>query len=174
MLTSLLIGMAFMHFFRRRATFARHLAASNSGLTPSRYFRLMAMSLALVIWDLVVFGLTLSFNYRHGLRPWTSWADVHSNWSNVNRFPLVLIQKSDRHWLYFIWWTIPVTAFLFFAFFAFSHDAVTECISWFRCCLCRDHRDRKNVAPLRSFGKTRFVHYALYCRSSGLCSFICA
>ncbi|KAI0752092.1 pheromone A receptor-domain-containing protein [Fomes fomentarius] len=119
-------ALAFFHFFKRRATFARHLAASNTGLTPSRYFRLMAMSLALMIWDLVVVALTLVFNYRPGLRPWTGWADVHSNWLHVNRFPVFLIPADTLRWTYFLWWTIPVTAYMFFAFFAFSRDALTE------------------------------------------------
>ncbi|PIL26111.1 hypothetical protein GSI_11865 [Ganoderma sinense ZZ0214-1] len=149
-------GMAFMHFFRRRATFARHLAASNSGLTPSRYFRLMTMSLALIIWDLVVFALTLCFNYRNGLRPWTSWADVHSNWLRVNRFPIVAIPSSDKNWLYFIWWTIPATAYMFFAFFAFGHDTVVQmvaCIQWTRRRVLRQNFNRKTVTPLSSLDK---------------------
>ncbi|TBU29733.1 pheromone A receptor-domain-containing protein [Dichomitus squalens] len=153
-------GLAFMHFFRRRATFARHLAASNSGLTPSRYFRLMTMSLALVIWDLVVFALTLSFNYRNGLRPWTSWADVHSNWLNVNRFPIVLVPASDKRWLYFIWWTIPVTAYMFFAFFAFSNDVSSQfyaCLWWLRRHILRYDPDRKTTIPIGSPDKTSFA-----------------
>ncbi|KAI0632780.1 pheromone A receptor-domain-containing protein [Trametes polyzona] len=133
--TFILGGMAFMHFFRRRATFARHLAASNSGLTPSRYFRLMSMSLALVIWDVVIFALTLSWNYRNGLRPWTNWADVHSNWLAIGRFPMAFIPADDKRWLYFIWWTAPTTAYMFFAFFAFGRDASVEygaCVRWSR------------------------------------------
>ncbi|RPD76936.1 STE3-domain-containing protein [Lentinus tigrinus ALCF2SS1-7] len=133
--TFVLGALAFFHFFRRRATFARHLAASNTGLTPSRYFRLMAMSLALMIWNLVVFALTLAFNYRRGLRPWTNWADVHSNWLNINRFPVFLIPSDTLRWTYFLWWTIPVTAYMFFAFFAFGRDALIEYagyFSWFK------------------------------------------
>ncbi|KAH9887049.1 GPCR fungal pheromone mating factor [Cubamyces lactineus] len=128
-------GLAFLHFFRRRATFARHLAASNSGLTPSRYFRLMAMSLALMIWNLLIFVLTLSFNYRNGLRPWTNWADVHSNWLAVGQYPTVLIPRNLLRWTYFLWWTIPVTAYMFFAFFSFGQDAVSEygaCVTWIK------------------------------------------
>ncbi|KAI0350982.1 fungal pheromone STE3G-protein-coupled receptor [Trametes cingulata] len=156
--TLVLGGMAFMHFFRRRATFARHLAASNSGLTPSRYFRLMTMSLALVIWDVVVFALTLSWNYRNGMRPWTNWADVHSNWLAIGRFPIVLVPASDKQWLYFIWWTVPATAYMFFAFFAFGRDASTEygaCIRWFRRHILRQDPDRKTASPLDSFAKSR-------------------
>ena len=123
-------AMAFFHFFKRRATFARHLATSNAGLTPSRYFRLMAMALALMIWDLVVFIFTLLFNYANGLRPWTNWADVHFNWLHINQFPVILIPQATLRWTYFIWWTIPATAYLFFAFFAFGRDAINEYTSY--------------------------------------------
>ena len=91
----------------------------------------MAMSLALMIWNLVVFALTLAFNYQHGLRPWTGWADVHSDWLHINRFPVILIPKGMLQWTYFLWWTIPVTAYMFFAFFAFGRDAVIEYASYF-------------------------------------------
>nr|AYF56467.1 pheromone receptor [Coriolopsis trogii] len=133
--TFVLGALAFYHFFQRRATFARHLAASNTGLTPSRYFRLMAMSLALMIWNLVVFVLTLTFNYRPGLRPWTNWDDVHSNWLNINRFPVFFIPPDTLRWTYFLWWTIPITAYMFFAFFAFGRDALSEYgsyVMWFK------------------------------------------
>ncbi|KAI1782021.1 putative fungal pheromone GPCR, STE3-type [Ganoderma leucocontextum] len=133
--TFVLGGLSFFHFFKRRATFARHLAASNTGLTPSRYFRLMAMSLALMIWNLLVFSLTLFFDYRNGLRPWTSWADVHSNWQHINRFPIVLIPADTLRWTYFLWWTIPVTSYIFFAFFAFGQDTFIEygaSVAWFK------------------------------------------
>ncbi|KAI0651373.1 GPCR fungal pheromone mating factor [Trametes meyenii] len=124
--TFVLGGLAFRHFFKRRATFARHLAVSTSGLTPSRYFRLMSMSLALMIWNLLIFALTLYFNYRNGLRPWTNWADVHSNWLAMGRFPALLIPRYVLRWTLFLWWTIPITAYMFFAFFAFGRDAVSE------------------------------------------------
>lgn len=91
----------------------------------------MAMSLALMIWNLVVFALTLSFNYRPGLRPWTGWADVHSNWLHINRFPVFLIPSDTLRWTYFLWWTIPATAYMFFAFFAFGHDALIEYTGYF-------------------------------------------
>ena len=142
-----------MHFFRRRATFARHLAASNTGLTPSRYFRLMTMSLALVIWDLEVFSITLSFNYRDGFRPWTGWADVHSDWLHISQFPTVFIPAGELPWLYFIWWTIPVTAYLFSVFFAFGHDVTSQFgafTRWLRTRFVRHNPDCKAAAKLES------------------------
>ncbi|KAM5538797.1 hypothetical protein V8D89_007519 [Ganoderma adspersum] len=164
--TFVLGGLSFFHFFKRRATFARHLAASNTGLTPSRYFRLMAMSLALMIWNLLVFSLTLYFDYRNGLRPWTSWADVHSNWQHINRFPIVLIPAYTLRWTYFLWWATPATAYMFFAFFAFGRDTLSEyiiCVIWFKERVLRlqspakgtQLKDQASFKPIGSFPSPR-------------------
>lgn len=88
-----------------------------------------------MIWNLLVFSLTLFFDYRNGLRPWTSWADVHSNWQHINRFPVVLIPIDTLRWTYFLWWATPITAYMFFAFFAFGQDTMIEygaSITWFK------------------------------------------
>lgn len=144
--TFVLSGLAFVHFLRRRAIFARHLANSTSGLTPTRYFRLMAMSLVEMFWAVVVIAITLYFNYRDGLRPWISWANVHSDFSRIGQFPTVLIPTTELRWTYFLWWTTPVSACLFFVFFAFGADAVKEygaIIDWIR---TRLSRRRQHVA----------------------------
>ncbi|KAJ8502460.1 hypothetical protein ONZ45_g11739 [Pleurotus djamor] len=49
-------ALAFRNFWRRRVMFALHLQNSNSALTPSRYFRLIAMSLFQMLFAL--FGTT--------------------------------------------------------------------------------------------------------------------
>ncbi|EED83637.1 hypothetical STE3-type G-protein coupled receptor [Postia placenta Mad-698-R] len=161
--TFVLSGLAFVHFLRRRAIFARHLANSTSGLTPTRYFRLMAMSLVEMFWAVIVIAITLYFNYRDGLRPWISWANVHSDFSRIGQFPTVLIPTTELRWTYFLWWTTPVSAGLFFIFFAFGADAVKEygsCIEWLR--RVAIHRNDKNAplaATLPSFCQSRCVSF---------------
>ncbi|KAH8101256.1 putative fungal pheromone GPCR, STE3-type [Cristinia sonorae] len=126
-------ALAFLHFFRRRATFATHLASSSAGLTPGRYFRLMSMSIVLMFWSLLIISCNLYFNYRPGLRPWTNWADVHSNFSRVSRFPTKFIPEDSLRWTYFLWWTTPISAYIFVLFFAFGQDALREywaCVQW--------------------------------------------
>ncbi|CCM02275.1 uncharacterized protein FIBRA_04360 [Fibroporia radiculosa] len=128
-------GLAFIHFLRRRATFARHLANSSTALTPGRYFRLMTMALVEMFWALFIISCTLYFNYRDGLRPWISWANVHSNFSNINLFALIVIPPTLLQWTYFLWWTTPISGYLFFVFFAFGADAMKEYalfVAWFR------------------------------------------
>ncbi|KAJ7475524.1 putative fungal pheromone GPCR, STE3-type [Mycena galericulata] len=116
---------ALYHFFRRRLTFARHLQAASS-LTPSRYFRLMAMALAQMVWATVVTVADMAFTLRPGLRPWVSWASVHSDFGRVAVFPTAFIPAQTLLVSYLIWWTVPLSALLFAAFFAFGEDAKRE------------------------------------------------
>ncbi|KAJ7768128.1 putative fungal pheromone GPCR, STE3-type [Mycena maculata] len=116
---------ALYHFFRRRLTFARHLQAASS-LTPSRYFRLMAMALAQMMWATIVTAADMAFTLRPGLRPWISWANVHSDFGRVGVFPTAFIPAQTLLVSYLIWWTVPLSALLFAAFFAFGEDAKRE------------------------------------------------
>ena len=118
--------MALYHFARRRASFAKHIAASTSALTPGRYFRLMAMAVVEMFWSLTMFGLNMWFAYRSGLRPWTGWADVHWNFSRIGQFPAVFIPEATLRWSYFLWWSIPVTSYVFIAFFICGRDTLQE------------------------------------------------
>ncbi|KAL4249737.1 G-protein coupled receptor 4 family protein [Abortiporus biennis] len=124
--TFVFAGLSFTHFFRRRATFARHLSGTSSGLSPSRYFRLMTMAIVLMFWTLFVIGVTCWFNYRPGLRPWTNWDDVHSNFSRIGQFPNFVIPESTRKWALFFWFVPFITSILFIAFFAFGKDAMND------------------------------------------------
>ncbi|KAI0944383.1 hypothetical protein AcW1_002112 [Taiwanofungus camphoratus] len=155
--TFVFAGLAFVHFLARRATFAKHLAHAASALTPARYFRLMAMSLVEMFWALLVIACTLYFNYRSGLRPWISWANVHSDFSHINQFPLLLIPRDSLRWTYFLWWTTPISAYIFFVFFAFGQDAVKEygaCVRWVRRVVLRQKSGSACPTQLGSYPQT--------------------
>ncbi|KAJ7101761.1 pheromone A receptor-domain-containing protein [Mycena epipterygia] len=120
---------ALYHFFRRRVTFARHLQTASS-LTPGRYFRLMAMALVQMLWATIVTAADMAFTLNEGLRPWTSWADVHSNFGRVAVFPTAFIPAQTLLVSYLIWWTVPISSLLFAAFFAFGEDAKREYVAF--------------------------------------------
>lgn len=126
-------AVAVRHFFRRRVMFAKHLQNSNSGLTTSRYFRLMSMAVIQMFWSLIITSFNVWFSCQNGLRPWISWDNVHTGFSQIAYFPTVLIPTSTLTWTYILWWALPASAVIFFAFFSFGHDAVNEyrkCLSW--------------------------------------------
>ncbi|KAI6110417.1 GPCR fungal pheromone mating factor [Pisolithus croceorrhizus] len=128
-------AVAVRHFFRRRLMFAKHLQNSNSGLTTSRYFRLMSMAVVQMFWSLLITSFNMWFSCQNGLRPWISWDNVHMGFSQIAYFPTVFIPSSTLTWTYILWWALPASAVVFFAFFSFGHDAMNEyreCFSWVR------------------------------------------
>ncbi|KAJ7908603.1 Rcb2.42 [Mycena leptocephala] len=109
---------------------APHLRSAPAGLQlrahPSRYFRLMAMAIVQMFWATFLTVTNMWLTCRGGLRPWISWADVHSNFGRVGVFPRLFIPQEQWAWTYFIFWTLPITAVMFFSFFAFGQDAMKE------------------------------------------------
>ncbi len=123
-----------MHFLRHRITFARHLENSSSGLTTSRYLRLMAMAFTEIVVTAVSSSITLWFTSL-GLRPWTNWSDVHWDFSRVDTAVMAFAPPMVANYYYAIWYIIPVSSLIFFAFFAFGQEEVKEysaCWAWVR------------------------------------------
>lgn len=120
-------SLALRHFIVRRLSFAAHLHNSSSALTPSRYLRLMTMAVLQMVWSITATVYALAFaSSTERLRPWTTWDDVHSDWLRVDVFldaptPLII-----RNAFYVLWWIIPISTFLFVAFFSFGKDAMDE------------------------------------------------
>ncbi|KAJ7164083.1 GPCR fungal pheromone mating factor [Mycena filopes] len=120
-------GLALRHFIKRRISFAAHLDASHSALTTSRYLRLMLMSMLEMVWSIAVTSYTLWFNFLSSpVRPYTSWADVHSNFSRIDVYPTAFLPPLVIRAYYFLWWLIPISTFAFVTMFAFGRDAVED------------------------------------------------
>jgi pheromone a factor receptor len=133
--------------------FVRYIADSNSGLTYGRYLRLIALSFVQMFWSLFIISLNVRFDYRNGLRPWTTWADVHSNFSHINQFSRTLTTQSTLQWIYFLWWTVPITSYIFAAFFITGRDSVDEyrsIVRWSKTLIKRviPHRNRASGTSL--------------------------
>jgi pheromone a factor receptor len=126
-------GLAFYNFWRQRHSFAAGLQWQKSTFTMRRYLRAMLATLVIAIWDTAVIILVVVFTFRGSgsLRPYTSWADVHFDFSRVDQYPTLFIPATVLTQMYFMWWTVPVSAYSFFCFFALCEDAVAE----YRCVL---------------------------------------
>ncbi|EPQ55602.1 STE3-domain-containing protein [Gloeophyllum trabeum ATCC 11539] len=154
-------GLALYYFILQRAMFSKHLQSTNSGLTPSRYLRLLALSLAEMFWGLLVTILNMRFSLQAGLRPWISWENVHSDFSRINQYPLLAIPSTALSWTLFLWWTVPVSAMLFFLFFAFGEDAMREyraAVGWVRRTVLRQSVQSENKYPFSSSSHSTYVH----------------
>ncbi|KAJ6451995.1 pheromone receptor Rcb2 B43 [Mycena vitilis] len=144
-------GLALRHFMLRRISFAAHLDASHSALTTSRYLRLMLMSVIQMVWSLSITAYILWFTLMAvPLRPWTTWADVHSNFSRVDQYPTLFIPQEVLNSYYASWWVLPASTFIFVAFFAFGREAVEDYkhgLRWVWRCVFR-----QSAAPAAGFG----------------------
>ncbi|KAJ6580587.1 pheromone A receptor-domain-containing protein [Mycena sp. CBHHK59/15] len=131
-LTFIYSGLAFAAFHQRRRNFTSFLVTTNSSFTKRRYLRLMAITTVLAVWDAIVIAVVFAITFRSGLLPYTSWADVHSDFARADKYPTVFIPPDLLLWTYVSWWTIPLSGFSFFCFFSFGEDAVAEYGPWFR------------------------------------------
>ena len=132
-------------------TFAKHLAHAQSGLTPSRYLRLIAMSVVLMFISAVSTSITLWYSTL-SLRAWTSFADVHWGFPAIDLYTTFGTPVEALTYYYVIWLFVPVSSFVFFAFFAFGRDAVNEhrdCMFWGRRGVLR--RRETNLKPVADF-----------------------
>jgi hypothetical protein len=119
-------ALAAQKYFRRRFTFDLHLHQTNSSMTTNRYIRLIAMALVEMILGTSFTAFNLSSNVSVGLRPWISWENVHSNFSRVGLFPTSVLLPHRITNMMIIWWTVPASSIIFFAFFGFEDEALKE------------------------------------------------
>lgn len=133
----------------RRISFTAHLNASRSSLTTSRYLRLMLMAALQMVWSLTTTAYALWFTViAVPLRPWTTWADVHSNFLRIDQFPSILTPPTILTGYYVLWWIVPTSTFIYVAFFAFGREAVDEykkCFVWFRTHILRQKNTGQSV-----------------------------
>ncbi|KAF8628578.1 hypothetical protein AX17_005974 [Amanita inopinata Kibby_2008] len=125
-ITLIYAAIALHHFIRRRLVFTAHLQNSNSALTTNRYLRLIAMSTTEMFWGTAFTAYNMYSNMYHGLRPWTNWADVHSNFSRIRVFPAAVIPSRYFRPLMVFWWALPASSFIFFVFFGLGEESLKE------------------------------------------------
>ncbi|KIM42060.1 hypothetical protein M413DRAFT_445231 [Hebeloma cylindrosporum] len=113
---------AFMH---RRAQFNQFLT-SNTSLTVNRYFRLMCLATAEILFTLPIstYGLYLNISMKP-IYPWKSWSDTHFGWYIIDTFPAVLWRRSGMAvaTLELSRWSLVLCALIFFGFFGFADEA---------------------------------------------------
>lgn len=85
-------------------------------------------------------SIELGFNLmRYPLQPWTTYADVHHNFSYIGLYPFETGPLRECH---ITWWVYPACTFICVGFFSFGQDTIEEykkCIFW-----CRTHILRRN------------------------------
>ncbi|KAI0946031.1 hypothetical protein AcV7_010118 [Taiwanofungus camphoratus] len=159
MITLIYASLALYHFVRRRVTFAMHLQNSNSALTTGRYIRLIAMSIIEILWGTSLNALAMYDNISPGLRPWTSWNDVHSNFSRIGQYALVQFPPAYLRQMFLFEWAIPTSSYIFFIFFGFGEESIKDysrVFTWLRRRVFRQRVSQPPVLPIRRSLPTRF------------------
>ncbi|KAL0571557.1 hypothetical protein V5O48_010406 [Marasmius crinis-equi] len=157
-------GLALRHFIARRLTFTSHL--SHSALTPSRFLRLITMSLLQMFWALAVSIFVLWFNIiATPIRPYTSWDKVHSDWLRIDQYAELFTPPQVLQAFYVIWWIIPTSTAIFVIFFAFgqeSRDIYAGAVIWVWTKVLRqkkwDSKNKKFGLPLFKKNSSQGVH----------------
>ncbi|KAJ6629055.1 fungal pheromone STE3G-protein-coupled receptor [Mycena sp. CBHHK59/15] len=112
-------------FTRRRAEFAQFLS-SNTSITASRYFRLMALATTEICFTTPLAIFTIYLNaVVTPVGPWVSFADTHFDYGRVEQFPAFLWRAEPLNVaaIELTRWASPFCALVFFAFFGFAVEA---------------------------------------------------
>ncbi|KAJ6505289.1 GPCR fungal pheromone mating factor [Mycena sanguinolenta] len=128
-------GLAFYNFWQHRHSFAAGLERDNSPFTMRRYVRAMIVTILIAVWDAVVIVVVdiMVSETQEGLRAYTSWADVHSDFWHVYEYQITLMPPKQQVLFHVMWWTGPCSAYLFFCCFALCDEAAAEyalCYRW--------------------------------------------
>ena len=108
------------------------LKNSNSALSTGRYLRLVAMSILQIVWQTVLTAIAMYDNISPGLRPWTNWADVHSDFGRVDAAPMFIYPEYYQRQFFLFLWVMPVSSYIFFLFFGFGEEALKDYKNAFR------------------------------------------
>ena len=85
----------------------------------------MALSATEILGTIPLGTYFIVANAKAGVKPWKSWADTHSNYSEVIQVPSI-VWENDPYFagcLGIFRWSLVACAFIFFAFFGFADEA---------------------------------------------------
>jgi Pheromone A receptor len=110
-------------FYKRQRQF-RQTMSHSQGLSRGRYFRLMALS-ATEILGTIPLGTYFIVTSAKGVQRWESWAEIHSNYSDVRQVPSNVWKNNpfSAGGLEIFRWSLVACALIFFGFFGFADEA---------------------------------------------------
>ncbi|KAG8763052.1 a-factor receptor [Ceratobasidium sp. 428] len=127
-------GFTIYILLKSRRQFSLILSESESGLTMSRYFRLMALAATEMFCGLpTALWIFISNVQMTQFQPWISWEDTHSQLSLVLYSPFEVIEKFESKSLIDMTrWSVPGCAFAFFVYFGLPSEATESYNKVFR------------------------------------------
>ncbi|KAB5589597.1 Pheromone B beta 1 receptor [Ceratobasidium theobromae] len=116
----------------RRIRVRETLQSSQSGITTGLYLRFTIFSIIQMFYTITLTLFLLIISVIPGLNSWSDWDDVHADWQQIEQIARADIPQSSWNEYIFVWYMIPMSSLLFFAFFGLSQDARMEYVNFFR------------------------------------------
>lgn len=146
---------------------ATHLISRDALLSSARYYRLMAMSMALGIWGVVWISISVWANIAGGSDPLPSWKAIHSDDSAIVEVPILDLTPGSIAINIALWWDVPSAAYLYFLLFGSSREVLSDYQSfwiWFK---TRVLRQRVPVNSSTSMNPAGYVLLLTICQYFG-------
>ncbi|KAI0789238.1 pheromone A receptor-domain-containing protein [Abortiporus biennis] len=124
--TLIFLILALGYFFSQRIDFTTHLNRTGSSLTTKQYLRLMGMTATVIVWSIITCAIAMRNVVLSGMQTSMGWNDVHTNFGQINRIDLSDLSTGQARRILVSWWSIPVSAYIFFIFFAFGEETIRE------------------------------------------------
>jgi len=125
-LTSGVYSVLTIRAFYLRSVEIKAVMSTNTTITFNRYFRLMALATADLLFTIPFSAYIVYANLKFGkVAPWISWDDTHSGFSRIDQIP-AHFWRSDpaaQFALEFTRWAVVICGFVFFMFFGFADEA---------------------------------------------------
>lgn len=113
-------------FLKHRIQFRQVVSSHGAGMTVSRYFRLMLLSISEMVCTIPIGAYSIYINTAGvTLSPWISWANTHAEFSHVEKVPAIFWRQNRAFLISVVMgqWVYVFAAFLFFALFGFAEEA---------------------------------------------------
>ncbi|CUA78328.1 Pheromone B beta 1 receptor [Schizophyllum commune] [Rhizoctonia solani] len=142
-------AIALRWFIQRRTQFQASLQSNNSGLTMSRYLRLVLFSVTLMLAGMAMTTFVLVTNVISlNFEPWVSWEFVHADWNNIDQFARDLVPEAYWSSILLVWYLVPITSVIFFAFFGYVGELKVEYMGYFDFIKTRVLRIKRRPQPV--------------------------
>ena len=102
------------------------MAASQTGLSVSRYLRLIALAIVEVVLLLINQIISLVVVLRLPIVPYTSWSDIHYQYGLISQVAEAQLTPFAHVVSVLSLYAAPLYAFVFFIFFGLGEEAVLE------------------------------------------------
>ena len=120
--SSLSTVMNIYNLYRRQHQLSE-IMSSNSGMSRWFYIRLMIICVVETLATIPLGSWVMATVVKAGLRPWVSWANVHSDYSYIQKIPSTEWRRNWAHSPDVYRWLVVLCAFAFFALFGFADEA---------------------------------------------------